>query len=80
MRSFFVLFAIALNLWVGLPCLFFGVIGLSGGLADVSVNENLAIGAKLLSVTFLIGGSTVIWLTKVRPLQVLSNPPDEPKK
>lgn len=61
MRDLVALLAIMLNMWVGLPCLYFGILGMSGTLADISLAENRAYGAGLLSIGCSIWMATVFW-------------------
>ena len=45
--------ALALFITIGLPCVFYGSLGLRGRLSDTSVLENLQQGLFFLSVAFL---------------------------
>ena len=60
-RDLVTLLAILLNVLVGLPCLCFGILGMSGTLADISLAENRAYGAGLLSMGCSLWMATVFW-------------------
>ena len=61
MRDAISLLAIMLNVWVGLPCLWFGMIGMAGALADISPAENRIYGVGYLAISCLIAIPTVFW-------------------
>ncbi len=61
MRDIVTLLAIVLNMWIGLPCLWFGILGVTGTLADISLAENRAYGAVFLAISCSIGVPTFFW-------------------
>ena len=59
MRDILTLLAIMLNVWIGLPCLWFGILGVTGTFADTSLAENRAYGVFYLAISCSIAVPTV---------------------
>jgi hypothetical protein len=61
MKNFFTLVCVMSLTMVALPCLLFGSLGLVGGLADVSPQENRRFALTLLNIAGAIMGVSTAW-------------------
>jgi hypothetical protein len=61
MKNFFTLFCSMSLVFVALPCLLFGGLGLAGRLADVSHADNMHFALPFLNVAGAIMGVSTAW-------------------
>lgn len=71
MRMVMFLLSALIFLFLGVPCLFFGLLGLQGQLADVSAAQNLGMGLVLMGFGLLAATPGILcaffWLRPGRP-------------
>ncbi len=65
MKAFITLMCIMLSIFVAIPFLLFGFLGLNGVLADVSVAENARIGRYFLIISGAVLTFTAYWFVWV---------------
>jgi len=62
LRQVITMALLAVSLMIGFPIACFGIVGLSGGLADTSERENVEVGIQLLLFAGAIFAPTALWI------------------